>query len=52
MSVLALQNFVSWMRCALLVALLKLGHSSSQRQQGLTRGMAVSSQSLASRLPL
>jgi hypothetical protein len=40
------------MRCFLLVALLKLGHSSSHRQQGLTREMAVSSQSLACGLPL
>jgi hypothetical protein len=40
------------MRWFLLVALLKLGQSSSQRQQGLTRGMAVSSQSLAWGLPL
>jgi hypothetical protein len=46
-SALALQNLVSCMRCLRPVADLKLGQSSSHKQQGLRRGMAVSSQALA-----
>lgn len=51
-SVEVLQNLASLMRCLLLVALRKLAQSSSQRQQGERRGMAVSSQALASGVPL